>query len=51
MAFIIYSLTCVATGMVSTLSGFGPSTWQYWVFMLSVVAAYIAGREVERNRK
>lgn len=51
MAYIIYSLACMAVGIVSTLSGFGPSTWQYWVFLLSVLAAYISGREVERNRK
>ena len=41
---VVYLLMVMATGMMSTLNGYGLRSWQSWVYLGIVTLTYIAGR-------
>ena len=44
LAQLILSLTLTTVGFTATDIGFGPSTFQWWLFVVGVCIAYICGK-------
>lgn len=41
--FIIYCISLIITGSLSSSIGYGGGTIQYWIFIFSIMVAYGAG--------
>lgn len=49
MAFIFHLIFVSIAGTVLGVSGYGITTWQYWVILTCLIGSNIAGREQERK--